>query len=76
MTLTAEYALRAVVALGLQPDRYLTTREIAERTKVPSFYLEKVLRTLARAGLIASHRGPGGGFGLGRPWAGNSMVDR
>jgi Rrf2 family nitric oxide-sensitive transcriptional repressor len=75
MTLTAEYALRAVVALGLQPDRYLTTREIAERTKVPSFYLAKVLQTLARAGLIASHRGPGGGFGLGRPPGQVTLLD-
>lgn len=67
MNQTAEYALRAVVVLGLQPDRCLTIREIAERTKAPSYYLAKVLRSLARAGLVVSHRGPGGGFGLGRP---------
>jgi Rrf2 family nitric oxide-sensitive transcriptional repressor len=67
MTQTTAYALRAVVGLGFQPDRYMTTRELAERTQVPVFYLAKVLQALARAGLIVSHRGSSGGFGLARP---------
>jgi Rrf2 family protein len=66
MTRTAEYALRAVAALGFQPERHLTARDLAGRTKVPPSYLAKLLRALARAGLIVSHRGPGGGFRLGR----------
>jgi Rrf2 family transcriptional regulator, nitric oxide-sensitive transcriptional repressor len=63
---TAEYALRAVVALGLNTDRHLTNRDIAELTKVPVCYLAKVLQALVRAGLVASHRGSSGGFGLVR----------
>jgi Rrf2 family protein len=75
MSHTAEYALRAVMALALQPDRQVAAREIAERTQVPPSYLAKVLRLLGRAGLVVSHRGPGGGFGLGRPAREVTLLD-
>jgi Rrf2 family protein len=64
---TAEYALRAVVALGQQRGEPLTTPRIAELTRVPAGYLAKVLQTLGRAGLVTSRRGLGGGFVLSRP---------
>ena len=64
---TAEYALRAVVALGAQRGEPLTTSRIAELTKVPAGYLAKVLQILGRAGLVVSRRGLGGGFVLSRP---------
>lgn len=64
---TVEYALRAMLHLmeceraeqGLQ-----TLDQIAVRTQVPLSYLSKVLQNLARAGLITSQRGIGGGFRL------------
>jgi Rrf2 family nitric oxide-sensitive transcriptional repressor len=64
---TAEYALRAVVCLGTQGGRPLTTQVIADRTQVPGGYLAKVLQGLGRAGLVESQRGVGGGFILARP---------
>lgn len=74
---TAEYALRAVVHLatvastGVPEDSQLSTvsqtaQQIATATQVPLSYLSKVLQTLARAGLIVSQRGLGGGFSLAR----------
>jgi len=63
---TAEYALRAVVFLGTQDGRPLTTRAIAAKTQVPAGYLSKVLQGLGRADLVQSHRGLGGGFVLAR----------
>jgi Rrf2 family nitric oxide-sensitive transcriptional repressor len=63
---TAEYALRAVVALGSAPDRPMTTKQISARTKVPAGYLSKVLQGLSRAGLVEAQRGLGGGFVLAR----------
>jgi Rrf2 family protein len=63
---TAEYALRAVVWLASRPDRALTTQEISRATKVPAGYLSKVLQGLARAGLVVSNPGRGGGFLLAR----------
>lgn len=63
---TAEYALRAVVFLAMNPGGAYTTLEIASATKVPAAYLSKVLKSLVRAGLILSQRGLGGGFTLAK----------
>jgi Rrf2 family nitric oxide-sensitive transcriptional repressor len=64
---TAEYALRAVVALGSCRGGSMTTQQIASKTRVPAGYLSKVLQALARAGLVEGQRGAGGGFVLARP---------
>ena len=64
---TAEYALRAVVYLAMNPGNAFTTQQIAHTTKVPSAYLSKVLKSLVRAGVVQSQRGLGGGFVLTKP---------
>ena len=64
---TAEYALRAVVCMAHNPDRPLTTAQMARTTKVPAGYLSKVLQSLTRAGLIRAIRGLHGGYQLARP---------
>ena len=40
--------------------------DIARATAVPESYLRKVFQLMARAGLVASHRGVKGGFTLAR----------
>ena len=64
---TAEYALRAVVAIAQSSGDAVVTPTIAEITRVPPGYLSKVLQTLRKAGLVDSKRGLGGGFTLARP---------
>ncbi len=64
---TAEYALRAVVAIAQSGGDAVVTSTIAEVTRVPPGYLPKVLQTLRKAGLVNSKRGLGGGFTLARP---------
>lgn len=64
LTRTAEYALRAVVGLAGAGGGPLTAARLAEATGVPAPYLAKVLRELARRGLVRSARGAGGGFVL------------
>jgi Rrf2 family transcriptional regulator, nitric oxide-sensitive transcriptional repressor len=64
---TTEYALRAVVYLGMHPSTPCTTQSIAQATKVPAGYLSKVLQSLSRAGVLVSQRGMGGGFSLSKP---------
>ena len=59
---TAEYALRAIVWLIQEPSSAQTTRQIAEGTRTPPDYIQKVLQSLSRSGLVTSRRGPGGGF--------------
>src|SRR5438067_2204477 len=72
---TAEYALRAVVCLGIEGDRPLTTQAIANKVRVPAGYLAKVLQGLGRAGLVESQRGVGGGFVLARTLDELSVLD-
>lgn len=64
---TAEYALRAVVALAQAGGDSATTQWLAQVTRVPAGYLPKVLQMLGRAGLVESRRGLGGGFKLSKP---------
>ncbi|HSM79636.1 MAG TPA: Rrf2 family transcriptional regulator [Bryobacteraceae bacterium] len=66
---TAEYALRAMVALATRSRDALTAQEIAVDSHVPLDYLSKVLSLLSRAGLVRAQRGRGGGFQPARPAA-------
>jgi Rrf2 family nitric oxide-sensitive transcriptional repressor len=61
---TAEYALRAIVYLAMNPGEAFTTQQISLSTKVPAPYLSKVLQSLVKGGLVQSQRGLGGGFML------------
>lgn len=63
---TAEYALRAVVCLGRNPDQTFVADVLAEQTKVPRRYLHRVLQDLVRGSLVRSQSGPGGGYALAR----------
>ena len=65
---TAEYALRAALQLAQQPaGTPLQAAELAARLRLPANYLSKTLHGMARAGVLASARGKGGGFRLARP---------
>lgn len=64
---TAKYALRAVVYLASRSKAGVSRvpiQEIAAALDVPQNYLSKVMHQLARAGVLESTRGPGGGFAL------------
>ena len=63
---TAEYALRAVVCLARDRQQSEPADRLAELTKVPRRYLNKVLQDLARTQLVVSRSGPGGGYSLAR----------
>jgi Rrf2 family protein len=73
---TAEYALRAALQLAQQQaDEPLQAAELASRLRLPRNYLSKTLHGLARAGVLASARGKGGGFRLARPAARITLAD-
>lgn len=61
---TAQYALRAIVCLASKPSTPLTTRQLAEMTRVPAEYLSKVMQVLVREDLVTSRPGKTGGFSL------------
>ena len=60
-----EYAIKAVLDLALHRDRELIPiQEIAARESIPQRYLEQVLLSLKRAGILTSKRGSAGGYHL------------
>ncbi|MCA0942367.1 Rrf2 family transcriptional regulator [Yangia mangrovi] len=61
------YAMVALVDIALQPEGDLVTLgDISRRQDISLPYLEQLFVKLRRAGLVASVRGPGGGYRLAR----------
>ena len=60
----AEYGLRTAIWLADHPGQLWTIREIAEGTRSKAGYLIRVIQMLARAGIVLSQRGVGGGVSL------------
>ena len=61
----ADYAVRAVLHLALEPeDRRVTSAEIARTQNVPPAFLTKILSRLTAAGIVDSRRGVRGGVKL------------
>ncbi len=56
------YAIWSVIELAARSGEQVSANELAETYGISQHHLAKVLRALARAGLVASVRGPGGGF--------------
>ena len=63
---SAEYALRTAACLAGDADENASADRLCRQTKVPRRYLHKILQDLARAGLVRSRSGPGGGYTLNR----------
>lgn len=72
---TAEYALRAMVALAAGKNDARTAHDLARESQVPLDYLSKVLNLLARAGVVTGQRGRGGGFQSVRPASELTVLD-
>ncbi len=71
LSLKSEYAILALVELAthFELDQPLQIRQIASQQNIPDRYLEQLLATLRRHGLVKSQRGSKGGYILARePW--------
>lgn len=55
-------ALYSVIEFASDPARHISAAEIADKHGVSSHHLAKVLSELARAGVVESVRGVGGGY--------------
>ena len=58
------YALLVMIDLAGHRGGLVPGRQIAERLELSQKYLERILRTLAEAGLIEGSHGKGGGYRL------------
>lgn len=57
-------ALYSVIEFAADPQRHIPAAEIADKYGVSPHHLAKVLAELARAGIVESVRGVGGGYRL------------
>ncbi|TVQ33399.1 MAG: Rrf2 family transcriptional regulator [Phycisphaeraceae bacterium] len=66
LTRKTDYALVALVSLSEDPGRARSARSLAESLRLPLPALRNILQDLARAGLLESAHGAGGGYLLAR----------
>ena len=61
------YALRVMIDLAEQGgDTYTPLKEVAERQRISKKYIEAIMTSLSKAGLVDAVHGKGGGYRLNR----------
>lgn len=68
-------ALRALLAMVEEPQRWRSGAELALEQGLPAPFLEQVLLRLRRAGVLEARRGRHGGYRLLRPAAAVSLAE-
>jgi Rrf2 family protein len=70
------YGTRAMVHLARHSgEGYVSLAQVADAEDLPVKYLEALLASLRTAGLVATQRGPQGGYALARPAAEITLLD-
>jgi Rrf2 family protein len=68
LTVRGEYALRALIVLGLNYDQSVVQIQTISRLQnIPKRFLEQILNELKSAGIVESRRGVAGGYRLRLP---------
>lgn len=76
LTTKGRFAVTAMIDVALrQHGGPVTLAGIAERQKISLSYLEQLFGKLRRNHLVASTRGPGGGYTLAKPLTAVSVAD-
>jgi Rrf2 family iron-sulfur cluster assembly transcriptional regulator len=76
LTTKGRFAVTAMIDLSLrQHEGPVTLAGISERQQISLSYLEQLFGKLRRHKLVASVRGPGGGYCLAKPLADISVAD-
>jgi Rrf2 family protein len=72
----ADYAVRATIELAAAgEDAVVKGVRLADAQHIPLHFLENILGDLKQAGIIATRRGPEGGYKLARPASEVSVAD-
>ncbi len=67
-TETTTSGIKALLSLSLRPPHTIhTPKQLAKQLKLSPTYLAKVMRLLARSGILHTQRGAHGGVSLARP---------
>jgi Rrf2 family transcriptional regulator, iron-sulfur cluster assembly transcription factor len=76
LTLTGEYAVRAMIHLAsVPPGELAQISDISARWDIPENFLRKIIPSLTKSGMIASRRGNGGGVSLAKPAESITLLD-
>jgi Rrf2 family iron-sulfur cluster assembly transcriptional regulator len=76
LTTKGRFAVTAMIDLGLRQHLGpVTLASISQRQDISLSYLEQLFGKLRRHELVASTRGPGGGYTMGRPMTEISVAD-
>src|ERR1700755_3225631 len=68
LSLRGEYALRALIVLGLNYGQSVVRiQTISEQQNIPKRFLEQILNALKSAGVVESRGGGAGGYRLSNP---------
>lgn len=68
ITRQTEYALKILMELVKHPfGQMVSSHSIAENKQIPRHFLQKTIQLLAKAGIVISQKGKGGGVRLQRP---------
>jgi Rrf2 family transcriptional regulator, iron-sulfur cluster assembly transcription factor len=69
-TTRTEYGLLCMVYMAKHADmKWISIKEMSAQEHYPTAYIEKILQTLKKAGLLESQQGNHGGYALARPQA-------
>jgi FeS assembly SUF system regulator len=66
MTKQADYGIVLLTQMSTNRDRFHNAPELADEAHLPQPTVSKILKQLARYGLLESHRGVKGGYSLAR----------
>lgn len=69
-----DYAVVVLMDIA-RTDQRRSAQQVAARTGLPPPTVAKLMKSLNRAGLVASHRGAAGGYALGRPQGEITVAD-
>jgi len=75
LTATADYALRAVLEIAAASPDKTTAEQVARVQKIPHKFVENILGTLKRAGIVSARRGIEGGYWLAKPASEITLAD-
>jgi FeS assembly SUF system regulator len=75
ITKQTDYGIVLLSRLATQPGRLFNAPELAAELQLPLPTVSKILKLLARDGVLASHRGVKGGYSLARPPEGITVAE-
>jgi Rrf2 family protein len=75
ITRDTDYAIRALVSITDNKSERTSVSQLVKELKIPRPFLRKILQVLNKKGILASFKGPSGGFSLSVPADKISLLD-